>query len=242
VSSLPVFGAVIRHAFYLVGALVFALVGIKLLLSGRPAAAPQPAQTMSQAPAFRLTDTDLARKHKTSHVINLPGMGRIEAWQYGQLSERDSDLTIALFVQPQSLFPVGDVNLEMARLRAFNLLQGMGPFGTGRYYDLHIRFGEVRATEMQADADGVRKPCLGFVSRFDTMAAHIAGWYCTQNGAKPAASELACLLDGLAIEAPLASEEADSFFRKAGAKAPTCSAEPVTQTIDARTVFTRPGR
>jgi hypothetical protein len=233
-STIPVIGALVRHSFYLIGSVVFAIAGILLLSHPAPkvkAPAPPPG---GDKPGFHLNDAELAHMAQTAYVLNFQPPGRIEARQFGQLTDRGPDLTIALFIMPALNMAGGDINQELARLRSYNILRGVGPYGTATYYDLRTRFGEIRATEMRADVDGQRKQCLGFVSRFDTPFAHLSGWYCTASGTKPGAIDLACMLDQLVLDSPLASPQADAFFRTRAALAPSCSADPVTQTTDTR--------
>jgi hypothetical protein len=244
-SAIPLIGALIRYSFYLIGSIVLAIVGMALL-SHRgvdvkiPAAETAPAKSPAdEKPDFRVADADLARMRQTGYVIHFKPTGRLDAWQYGQLTDRGPDFTIALFMAPDLMATAGDINQELAHLRRFNILRGVGPFGNGTFYDLHTRFGDVRATDMRANADGLIKQCLGFVSRFDTPFTHISGWYCTANGAKPDANALACMLDQFVLNAPLASPEADAFFRARAARPASCSAEPVAQTFDTRPFIPR---
>jgi hypothetical protein len=238
VSAIPIIGALVRHSFYLIGSVVFAIV-LVLLLS-HPGTKPKPPATPGDdKPGFRLNDAALSRMPQIGYVINFQPSGRLESWQYGHLTDRGPDFTIALFMMPELVMASGDVNQELNQLRRFNILRGAGPYGTGPFYDLHTRFGEIRATDMRADVDGQRKQCLGFVSRFDTPFAHLSGWYCTAGGAKPDAIELACMLDRLVLNTPLASPQADAFFRTRAALASSCSAEPVTQTTDTRPYIPR---
>jgi hypothetical protein len=47
------------------------------------------------------------------------------------------------------------------------------------------------------------------------------------------------MLDGMVLDAPLASAEADAFIRQRASRAASCSAVPVTQTTDTRTYIPR---
>ncbi len=237
-SAIPIIGALVRYSFYLIGSVVFAIIGVLLL--SHPGAKPKPpVPPVDDKPGFRLNDADLSRMPKTGYVVNFQPSCRFDSWQYGLLTARGSDFPHALYRLPGLAMAPGDMNQELAQLRRFNILRGAGPYGTGPFYDLHTRFGEIRATDMRADVDGQRKQCLGFVSRFDTPFAHLSGWYCTAGGAKPDAIELACMLDRLVLNAPLVSPQADAFFRTRAALAPSCSAEPVTQTTDTRAYIPR---
>jgi hypothetical protein len=238
-STIPIIGALVRHSFYLIGSVVFAIVGVLLL--SHPSQKPKPPVPPPGGgkPGFHLNDADLARMSQTAYVLNFQPSGRIESWQYGQLTDRGPDFTIALFMMPDFVIAAGDVNQELGRLRSYNILRGVGPYGNGTFYDLNTRFGQIRATEMRADVDGQRKQCIGFVSRFDTSFAHLSGWHCTAGGAKPDAIALACILDQLVLDSTLVLPEADAFFRTHAALPPSCSADPVTQTTDTRTYVPR---
>jgi hypothetical protein len=238
-SAIPIIGALVRYSFYLIGSIVFAMVAVLLLSHPSPKVTPPVTPPAEDKPGFRLNDVDLAHMPQTNYVFNFQPSGRIEARQYGHLTDRGSDFTIALFMMPGLAMAPGDINQEMARLRRFNILRGAGLYGNEKFYDLHTRFGEIRATEMRADVDGQRKLCLGFVSRFDTPFAHLSGWYCTASGTRPGAVELACMLDQFVLSSPLASPLADAFFRTRAALAPTCSADPVSQTTDTRPFIPR---
>jgi hypothetical protein len=87
---------------------------------------------------------------------------------------------------------------------------------------------------MQLITDGRSKPCLGFISRFDTSAVYLKGWICEANGSKPNASSLACTLNALVLDAPLASVDADRFMRERMVRGGSCAASPVSQTVDTR--------
>ncbi len=102
------------------------------------------------------------------------------------------------------------------------------------YWDMETRFGDVRALDMVVQADGLRKQCLAFLSRFDTNAVYVKGWYCEADGSRPVADHVACLIDRLVLDKPLADKEADAFLRARMARGMRCSATPVTQTSDPR--------
>jgi len=121
-----------------------------------------------------------------------------------------------------------------AEIRDLNPLRSAGATFSNTFHDLVTRFGAARAQEFHVDADGRRKLCLAYVSRFDTAAIYIKGWYCEASGAKANSYDLACDLDSLVIDAPLASAEADAFMRERMKRQRLCSAEPVTQTTDTR--------
>jgi hypothetical protein len=227
-------GALIRHSYYLIGALVLGYIGFTFLPAAKKVAPPA-----NERPSFHLADRDLARLKKTGFVYTFKPTGRIEAWQYGQLTDRAADLTVALVMLPLNAMPAGDVNAELGRLRTLNILRGVGPWGNEKYHNLHTRFGELRAAEMRADVDGQRKQCLGFISRFETQTTRMSGWWCTADGTKPGAIELACMLDQFTLDAKLEFADAEAFLRSRASRPATCGAEPVTQTTDTRTYVPR---
>ena len=102
------------------------------------------------------------------------------------------------------------------------------------FYDLQTRFGPARAQEFRVDADGRRKLCLAYLSRFETPAVYLKGWYCETSGAKADPYELACDLDSLVLDASLASVDADAFLRERMKRPKACSGAPVTRTTDTR--------
>jgi hypothetical protein len=216
-------GAFIRYAFYLLGALVFAVILIGVLSVSKTRV-----KRVEQQPAFRLDAAELARMPVRSHVITGHG-ARMEVRQHGQLHDRDADMTIALVMPPRG-WPGGNqlgvelANMGPARLVSWRLTQA--------YYDLDTRFGPVRAAEMTVDADGRRKLCLGFLSRFDSTAVYLKGWHCEASGTKASPDNLACILDRLVLDSRLSSAAADAFLRERAARKAFCAARPVTQTTD----------
>jgi hypothetical protein len=216
-------GAFIRYAFYLLGALVFAviLVGVLSVSSAR-------VKTVDQQPAFRLDASELARMPVRPHVITGHG-GRMEVRQHGQLHDRNADMTIALVMPPASWSGGNQLGVELANMGPARLVSWRL---TQTHYDLDTRFGPVRAAEMTVDADGRRKLCLGFLSRFESTAVYLKGWYCEASGTKASPDNLACVLDRLVLDARLASEAADAFLRERAGRKASCAARPVTQTTD----------
>ena len=218
-------GILIRYSFYLFGALFFGLIvlGIFWVYGAR-------VQKVDAQPAFRIANGDIAKLPMRSQVVTGGRLGRAEIRQYGQLYHRNIDFTIAMLMRPQD-----QVSLTRDGLP---VLPNVKPLRTSRAvtsnvnYDIDTRLGDYRASELRVDADGQWKQCLAFVSRFETEAVSVAGWYCDASGAKPSPDRLACILDKLVLDAPLASQQADSFVRAALARAPSCSASPVSQTVD----------
>jgi hypothetical protein len=233
-ATLSIVGVIIRYSFYLVGALLFTLLAIAVLWSWRPQAKPQ-----VLLPGFHLAATDFAPLRMRTRIVALGQTGRIEAKQYGQLHDREMDMTVAMTVLPKGRVPIGDLLQQLYGLQRIGIMDRAIIMPVQNFYDLETRFGEMRAAELRIDIDGRRKLCLGFTSRFDTEAVFLAGWRCEANGSRPNPSELACMLDGMVLDAPLASADADAFIRQRASRAASCSAVPVTQTTDTRTYIPR---
>jgi hypothetical protein len=219
-------GKMIRYGFYLVGALFFGGLGLLTLSFWSDLPRPNDAP-----PALRLAAPGLASLPMTGHVVEGGRLGRIEVRQYGRLNSREVDLALVAVMPPRG---IGMGTEFVQDLRSVNLLRNARALMLPTHYDLETRFGELRATEMRVDTDGRWKQCLAFRSRLDIAAIYLTGWYCDGSGSKPGAHALACMLDRLTLDAPLASKEADQFLRARMARAATCSAEQVTQTIDVR--------
>jgi hypothetical protein len=219
-------GSVIRYTFYLFGAIVFGCIALTALLVWNSRTV-----ILNEMPAFHLASGHLQRLSAATEVIASGTYGRAEVRQYGQLYDRDVDLTIAL-VTPKSGTPL---NREFSQQ-----LRDIRPMRTARvnfgtiFYDLETRFGPVRAAELRVDSDGQWKQCLGFLSRLETRAVYFTGWYCDQSGVKPSPDRLACMLDKLTLDKDLASKDATAFMRERMQRAPNCSATPVSQTSDTR--------
>ncbi len=225
VSPIAVAGAVIRYAFYAIGALVLGAIGLGIMAVGNwvPKAVDAP-------PAFRINAGEFASKATSGQVVTSSRWGRAEVLQYGQLHNRTSDLAVALIMPPKG---IGMGTQFLQDLTDINLLRAKRPIIMSQTnYDLDTRFGEYRATEMRVDTDGRWKQCLAYRSRFDTAAVYLTGWYCDGSGSKPSPNALACVLDKLVIERELASKEADAFLRGQMAKPARCQADAVTQTTD----------
>jgi hypothetical protein len=235
-AALSVTGVIIRYSFYFVGALVFALVGIAIVWSWRPQVKAEP----NRQPAFHLAAADLARLPMTSRVITVDRTGRIEAKQYGQLHDRDLDMTVAMIIPPKGRVLTGDLFQELRGLQTLGIMRRAAAIVPAQsFYDLETRFGEMRAADVRIDVDGRRKLCLGFTSRFDTAAVYLVGWHCEANGSRPSPTALACMLDRMVLDATLVSDEADAFIRQRLSRASSCSAVPVAQTTDTRTYIPR---
>jgi hypothetical protein len=180
-------------------------------------------------PAFEIRTNSLSGRTQTRKAENLP-QGWVESLQYGQLYDRDVDMTIMMIVPNESHQTLArDYAREIATLRP---ISGRFYRMNTPFYDLETRFGSVRASEFSINADGRTKLCISYLSRFNTPAVYLKGWYCEANGARPGFSAVACVLDQLALGRPLPSAEATAFMTERMKLPGKCYAEPVTQTTD----------
>lgn len=226
VAAVSTVGLVIRYAFYLVGALVLGLIGLVILR-----VSSYQVTKVDEAPSFRLGVSSLDRHVSRGLVTAGRGIGRVEMRQYGQVHGRDQDLTVVLVQPSKNWFGETDIKSEINNIPVTRQITAR--FGQ-THWDLDTRFGDVRAVDLVFYADGLRKQCLAFLSRFDTTAVYLKGWYCEADGSRPVADNVACLLDRLVLEKPLATKEADDFLRARMGRGMRCSATPVTQTSDTR--------
>ena len=226
VATVSAAGIVIRYGFYLIGALTLALIAIAMttVWGWR-------ARTIDAKPAFRIAAPELARMPMRSKVI-LSWHGRVETRHYGQIYDRDMDLTVALIMPPKDRATITIDGLP--DIPDIKPLRNRRVVSNAVNHDLETRFGPLRATDVRVDTDGRWKLCLTYYSRFATDDVVLAGWYCDASGGKPSPDRLACLLDRLVLDAPLDSRDADAFMREQAQRAPRCSASPVSQTVDTR--------
>jgi hypothetical protein len=222
-------GTAIRYSFYFIGAIVLAIIGTVAWSMG--SLLDYRVKTVDDGPGFHLAAAHLQRLTASSHILTGRHYGRMEVRQYGQLYDRDVDLTVALIMPPKDTPMIREFGRQLRDIR---------PMGTARaafgstYFDIETRFGPIRATDLRVESDGQWKQCLAYLSRFDTRAVYLAGWYCDPSGAKPSAGQLACTLDKLTLDKDLASREADAFLRARLTRPGSCSAVPVSQTTDTR--------
>jgi hypothetical protein len=228
VSGVTVAGIIVRYGFYLIGAVFFGLIAMGFLWLWN-----FPMKRINAQPAFRINSPDLARLPLRSQVATGGRLGRVEIRQYGQIYHRDIDFTVAMIMHPSDAISLTRDGLP--QLPNIKPLRSARTVSSPINYDLDTRLGDYRANELRVDADGQWKQCLAFVSRFDTDAVSVAGWYCDASGAKPAAGRLACILDKITLDSPLNSDEADAYIRERLARPPLCSASVVSQTVDTRT-------
>jgi hypothetical protein len=227
VASVSIAGIIIRYGFYLIGALVLASLPIAVtsLWGGR-------VKTVDEKPAFRIAAPELSRMPMRSKVITSRYYGRVETRHYGQIYDRDMDLTVALIMPPKDKATITIDGLP--DIPDIKPLRNRRVVSNAFNHDLETRFGPLRATDVRVDTDGRWKQCLTYYSRFASDDVTLAGWYCDASGSKPSPDRLACLLDRLVLDGPLESRDADAFIREQGARAARCSASPVTQTMDTR--------
>jgi hypothetical protein len=227
-------GTIIRYAFYTAGAVAFVLIALVLIKINSlvPSKQVKPVE-INPSPSFRIVDADIARLPAQAKVISDGVTGRTEIRHYGQPYDRRANFSIALVMR---LKPPPEVAARQSFANVRNTLTmsafGHSMSGSGKRYDLETRFGPVRAAETAINADGLLKPCLTFLSRFETDEVRLEGAYCEANGAKPSPHALACIIDSLKLDTKLPSAEADAFLRERIARGPNCTSVPVSQTID----------
>jgi hypothetical protein len=215
-------GFLSRSSSYLTIALLLALGWLVALAQTGPEITE-----VDSRPSFHLAVPDLARLNLYGRVLDLGRAGRIEVRQYGELLNRGTDMTIALMMPKDGRAPTDDLLAALGTLQRLDVLQdAQSMMLLNGHYELNTRFGPLRALEAHLDADRYRKLCLGFISRFETGAAGLFGWYCEASGTKPSPTALACMIDRLKLDGELASPKADNFLRTQLARAPTCSAIP----------------
>lgn len=227
-------GIAIRYSFYLAGLFVFGAIAIGIMwaFSNRP-------KLVETEPSFRITGSEIARLPSTSEVVTSGSIGRSEARLYGNLYGHSPDMAVILVTPPDGRPIARDFATEMGIIP--NLRRARPRFKPV-FYDLETRFGTLRAAEMQVDADGRRKLCLAYLSRFDTPYVYLKGWICEASGAQPSAGALACLINGLALDRALPSREAEAYMRARASRGGFCQATPVTQTTDTRPYRPAPRR
>ena len=222
-TSVLVVGAFVRYGFYLAGALVLIFLVLVPFLRW------DPVKRVDKEPSFRLVSAGLAKLPVTTQVVTGNG-AYVELRQYGQLHHRDKDFTAVLVVPSAGQTGTRELRSEMRDLGPLR----SGAMVTNTYHDLRTRYGDFHAVEFRIDFDGRRKLCLAYMSRFDTAAVFLKGWYCEASGSNAGSWELACDLDSMLIDRKLPSAEADDYLRTRMKKPAECSASPVTQTADTR--------
>jgi hypothetical protein len=224
-------GTLIRFAFYAAGVVAFGLIALSIVRVFNAVSFYQ-VKAVDEGPSFRLVDSDLARLSMQTKVTNSGSLGRVETRHYGQLHDRNINLTLTLTMLPKGgAGGATGTPTTFAEVRNTLLSASTSSYGSARH-DLETRFGPVHAAETRITADGLIKPCLAFQSRFESQAVRLDGTYCEATGAKPSPHRLACILDGLVLDARLASTEADAFLRGRMAQRPKCTSTPVSQTMD----------
>lgn len=223
-------GTTVRYAFYAVGTVVLAMIGI--VLAQVWGFFNQPSR-VSATGALQIASPDLARLPTSGNTAKF-NAGWQEVLQYGQIHDRDTDFTLVATMPGKPDVPVvRDYSSEMSSLRP--LLRSVHYFGApSTYYDLETRFGPMRAANFQINADGRTKLCVSYLSRFDTTALYLKGWLCEASGARPNVHGLACMLDRITLKGALPSAAAQGFVEERMKRPARCLAEPVSQTTDTR--------
>jgi hypothetical protein len=224
-------GTAIRYSFYIAGTVVFALIAVGLVSLSNFFS--QPSRVTTKA-SFQINASELNRLASTANSARF-NAGWQEILQYGQVYDRNTDFTLVVNMPSNPDTPViRDYSSEMSSLRPLlrSAYTGMGQATT--YYDLETRFGPVRAANFQINSDGQTKLCVSYLSRFDTTAVSLKGWYCEASGARPNFHTLACMIDRISLKGVLPTVAAQTFFEERMKRSPRCSAEPVSQTTDTR--------
>lgn len=224
-------GRAVRYSFYIAGTVVFALIAVGLIRVSSFFGQPSGVTTKA---SFQITASELSRLSSTANSARF-NAGWQEVLQYGQVYDRNTDFTLVVNMPSNPDTPViRDYSSEMSSLRPLlrSAYTGMGRATT--YYDLETRFGPVRAANFQINSDGQTKLCVSYLSRFDTTAVYLKGWYCEASGARPNFHTLACMIDRISLKGVLPTAAAQTFFEERMKRSPRCSAEPVSQTTDTR--------
>lgn len=221
-------GKAVRYSFYAVATVVLALIGIVVVRV--TSFFDQPSRVSSKA-SFQISAPELTRLSPTANSARF-NAGWQEILQYGQVYDRNTDFTLVINMPSNPDTPVvRDYSYEMSSLRP---LLRTAYIGSSTYYDLQTRFGPIRAANFQINSDGQIKLCVSYLSRFDTTAVYLKGWYCEASGARPNFHTLACMLDRITLKGVLPTPAAQTFFEERMKRSARCSAEPVSQTTDTR--------
>lgn len=233
-ETLAFAGTTIRYLYMLVGIAVFAITA-SVMWRG---ASFLSYLTPSAATPVEITVPDLARLKPVSKAWQ-NGMGTLQEVSYGRVYDRDTDFKLVVVMPSQSM--------QASAWNFMSELRDMREIYNARYaypqtfYDMETRFGPIRSTHFQMEVDGRAKLCMAYVSRFETGSLTYKGWFCEANGARPNPNALACMLDRLVIKGKLPSADAQAFLDTKIRKPGHCTADPVSQTVDTRTVV-RPRR
>ena len=221
-------GKAVRYSFYAVGTIVLALIGIVVVRV--TSFFDQPTRVSTKA-SFQISAPELTRLSPTANSARF-NAGWQEILHYGQVYDRNTDFTLVVNMPANPDTPVvRDYSYEMSSLRP---LLRTAYIGSSTYYDLQTRFGPVRAANFQINSDGQIKLCVSYLSRFETTAVYLKGWYCESSGARPNFHTLACILDRITLKGVLPTAAAQTFFEERMKRSARCSAEPVSQTTDTR--------
>jgi hypothetical protein len=183
--------------------------------------------------AMRFADKEISRLPTRSHVTSSASLGRGEVREYGMLDDKQMDATVMMVVPPPGQMGFRDFFQE---LRELDLVRNATRATMARSYELHTRFGIYQAAEIQVDMVGRGKECLAFLSRFETAAVYLKGWYCDAVGTKPSPERLACALDGMVVDRPLEAANADAFMRERMTKPSFCTAVARSQDRELRPI------
>ena len=228
--------AVIRHGLYLVVLLVLGAVAISVLMVPKLMAPNVMAQNggpkiVEDRPSLRLNIEPLARLPIRSQLLAGDRFGRAEMHEYGSIYNRDVNFSLIMGIPPDG---AALTSHAMPHFSDVQLMRNARTVSSSVHYDLETRLGLMRATEVRVDNDGQWKQCLTFVSRFDSIALYMMGAYCDASGTKPSADRLACMFSRVELDGPVPSREAEAYLRERLDHSWSCSAHPVSQTVDTR--------
>jgi hypothetical protein len=226
----PVWIAVICCGVFVV-APVFGAIGIAALTAGVVGSkiVDERPKVVDDRPSLRLNIEQLARLPVRSQLLAGSRFGRAELHEYGSIYNRDVNFSLVMGIPPSDAVLT---NGSMPHFSDVRLMRNARTVSSSIHYDLETRLGPMRATEVRVDNDGQWKQCLTFVSRFDSLALYMMGAYCDASGTKPSPDRLACMLSRVELHAPVPSPEAEGYLRERLEHAYSCSAHPVSQTID----------
>ena len=227
VATVSAAGLVIRYTFYLVGALTLALIAIAIttIWGWR-------ARTIDAKPAFRIAAPELARLPMRSKVI-LSWHGRIETRHYGQIYDRDMDLTVALIMPPNDS---RDHHHRRLARHSRHQAVAQSPHGLQRVQSRSRN--ALRSIACDRRARGHRRP-LEIVPdllqpfRTDDVGARRLVLRRERRQAEPGSPRLPARPPGARYAARIRAKPMRSCASKA-ARAARCSASPVSQTVDTR--------
>src|SRR5262245_4130846 len=227
----PAWHAAIRYGVCLIAPFAFVATGIVALTVGKaaPKVVDDGPKVVEDRPSLRLNIEYLARLPVKSQLLAGSRFGRVEKHEYGSIYNRDVSFGLVMGIPPNGAVITSG---SMPHFSDVKLMRRAAIVTSSVHYDLETRLGLMRATEVRVDNDGQWKQCLTFVSRFDSTALYMMGAYCDASGTKPSADRLACMFSSVELNGPVPSPDVEAYLRERLERAYSCSAHPVSQTID----------